>query len=73
MGKRQGLTSGKIDRTRATHILVKPTGRLEFRKSLLSVGGAAHCGWASRWVSARGVADNWIYFGPELPDGAIKL
>ena len=68
MGKRQGLTSGKPDRTRATHVLVKPLGRLEFRKSLLN--GA---GWASRWVSARGAADNWIYFGMELPDGAIKL
>lgn len=66
--RKQGLTNAKEDRTAATHVRYFPSGaRLEFRKSLLGNG------WASRAIGASGRADNWIYFGPELPRDAVKL
>lgn len=50
----------------ATHVRYFPSGaRLEFRPGW---GG----GWASRAVTAAG-ADNWIFFGPTLPKGAVKI
>ena len=68
MGRKRRLTSGKADRTRPTHVVYFPSGaKLEFRPSLIGAG------WASRAWGAHGRPDNWIYFGPELPKGAVKL
>jgi hypothetical protein len=66
--RKRGLKSGSVDRTKATHVRHFPTGaRLEFRKSLLGDG------WASRAIAPNGRADNWIYFGPELPRDAERI
>ena len=66
--RKRGLTSSTSDRTKATHVRCFPTGALlEFRKSLLGNG------WASRAINSSGRADNWIYFGPQLPKDAVKI
>lgn len=52
----------------ATHVHVLGNGAiLEFRPSKLTRG------WASRYLHKNGGADNWIYFGPDLPKDAQKL
>lgn len=60
----------RFDRT-ATHVRWFPNGaRIEYRPG-------KHGGWASRayylGANNRMRADNWIYFGPELPKEATKI